>query len=173
MIRTLDGIQTLEHIKNQPGTVINNYYIHAKGFFDKEGYDKWLSDNFFEDKPVEDCTIFFRACPFVKKGSGCTLPPRFRTIVCNFFICNDVIGRADIQGAFKPYIEERSRYAAWVEWENQTLEHLLREKGVDLARNYEASISILQDTPLDVYEFPMLEPINMDDTWNDTWNKGA
>ena len=172
MVKTLEGIQVLGMIRNNPGTVVNDYYLHAKGLFDKDGYEKWLKSNNHVEMPVKDCTIFFRACPFVKNGTGCTLPPRFRTVVCNFFICDDILNREDIQEAVKPYITERSRYAAWVEWENRSLEHLLKENNVTLISNFDAAINILQNTPLDIYEFPELEPIIINDDWN-TWNKGA
>lgn len=175
MTKSVEGLNILEHIKSQPATIINPYYIHAKGFFDKAGYDKYIRNENKENKTENesayqfDHTIFFRACLFVKSGYGCTIPPRYRTIVCNFFICNEAMEKARFADALKPYIEERSRYAAWVEWENRSLEHLLKEKGVDLVSNYETVLKILQNEPLDTYDFPKLEPVDM----VDTWHKGA
>lgn len=177
MTKSLEGLNILEQIKNLPGTVIYRYYIHAKGFFDKSGYDRYMlkgnnsslynKDQYEEDTfsyevnghTLEDHTIFFRACPFVKSGYGCTLPPRFRTVVCNFFICSEVLDRSYPKELLNQYLEERSRYSAWLNWENKSLEYLLKSHGVDLTTDFETSLKILQDEPMNTYDFPMLEPI--------------
>ena len=95
MSKTLDGIRTIKLIIQNPGTIIYHYYIHAKGIFDKEAYNKYGRNSWIQNQGIDDNTIFFRACPFVKSRYGCTLPPRFRTVVCNFFICNIICCRCN------------------------------------------------------------------------------
>lgn len=166
MSKSLEGLQTLNTIVKNPGTVIENYSIHAKGFFDKLGYDKYLKgEQTSEEISIKDRTIFFRACPFVKSGQGCTIPPRFRTCVCNFFICSEVLERPGFEEAFKPYIEERSRYARWLHRDNEELRHILYENKVNLLKDFDKSIKLLQEIPIIDYDFPQLEPVEMPDDW--------
>ncbi|WP_026486793.1 hypothetical protein [Caldanaerobius polysaccharolyticus] len=160
MVKSMEGLHVLERIVNNPGTVVYNYYLHATGYFDREGYLNYLK-NAQEEVDVKDKSIFFRACPFVKSGYGCTLPPAFRNYVCNFFICDEVMNNVDKSDVMRKYIEERSRYARWVQWENLSLERMLRENDLDFKRDFDGTISFLQDIPLDLYEFPCLEEINI------------
>ncbi|WZL74290.1 hypothetical protein QBE52_06010 [Clostridiaceae bacterium 35-E11] len=166
MVKSIDGLQVLEHIRQQPGTVIHSYIIHAKGSFDQQLYDHDLAKGqLLGEGTVEDQTIFYRTCPFVLEGSGCTLPPRFRTIVCNFFICSDILENPILQDQFKPYIEERSRYAKWVEWENLSLKHALMENQINLAENFQDVIKLLQELALNIYAFPSLIPVELENNW--------
>jgi len=167
---TLEGLRTLEIIRRQPGAVFYSYHIHVKGYFDRQGYDEYMKKGrLLGDGSIQDHTMFFRACPFVEGGRGCTLPPRYRTIVCNFFICSEILEHPNLQAAFKPYLEERSRYARWEYREKLELQHVLMEKGLDLINNFEEAIEVLQDTPLNLYEFPPLEPVE----YADGWSQGA
>lgn len=170
MSKSMDGLIVLDKIRNNPDTEIYNYFIHGKGYFDKEGYDEYLkSNNQVETEYIEDHSIFFRACPFVKPGRGCSLPPRFRTFVCNFFICKEIVESIKGNNIFKIYENERLRYSRWLDWENEGLRHVLTEKGITLAKDFDETVKFLQDLPIDEYQFPYLEPI----ITNDTWYKGA
>lgn len=162
MSKSDEGLQILDRIKQNPKTIVYNYYIHTRGYFDRTGYEKYTKSNQRSDEDIfNDHTIFFRACPFVKPGYGCTLPPRYRTTVCNFFICNKITNDASKHEEFKRYLTERSRYSRWVHWENTSLEYLLREKGLNLIDNFEGSIEFLRNTSLNTYEFPFLKPIEI------------
>lgn len=45
MVRTTEGIETLNMILKLPNVKIYNYYIHAVGSFDKDSYDKYIDDS--------------------------------------------------------------------------------------------------------------------------------
>lgn len=155
------GRKALDIILSTPGTIVNSYNIYSKGYFDKEAYDQYIeSGNIIEAGSIRDHTIFFRTCPFVVPGSGCKLPLRFRTTVCNFFICAEIIERPDLQDQFKVYLEERSRYARWVYRESGVLQHILSENGLDLISDFSASINLLAEINPSSYEFPSLEPVS-------------
>ncbi len=154
------GLKALKIILGNPGTKINSYNIYARGYFDEQGYKKYIESNhLLEAESLRDHTIFFRTCPFVEPGSGCVLSPRFRTTVCNFFICREILEKPDLQYEFKSYIEERSRYSRWVYRESAELQHLLAEKGVSLTSDFDNSLKLLADLPLSLYEFPELPPV--------------
>ena len=135
-----------------------------KGFFDhktyQENYNKALE--IMADKGIEDDTMFFGACAFVESGYGCKLPPRYRSSVCNLFICSDIEDHSTIAEDFKPYERERERYIRWEKWENEGLAHILAKQGCDLLSDFHRSIEILQDIPLDIYEFKKLDEILID-----------
>lgn len=164
MSKSIEGLSVLDKIVKNPGTIIYNYYIHAKGFFDKEGYTAYIkSGNMLEPDRVKDQTIFFRACPFVKDGLGCTLPPRYRSLICNFFICDEILNT--FKDSIEPYIKERSSYSRWEEWENIGLTSVLKDKGLNLVDDFNEAISLLQSLPLDEYVFPKLDPIGFEDSF--------
>lgn len=166
MSKTLDGLKVLNRIIDNPGTNIYNYYIHAKGFFDEAEYEKYIgSGKLLDTGYIEDQTIFFRACPFVKAGQGCTLLPRYRTFVCNFFICNEITEAAKSYDLFQSYEDERLRYSRWLDWENESLKQILAENSLTLHENLAEVIQTLQELEMTQYEFPELEPIIMDDSW--------
>lgn len=160
MLHLPDGKKALEIILNNTGTVINNFNIHARGHFDHEAYEKYTtSGKMLETGEIKDHTIFFRTCPFVKEGSGCIFPVRFRTTVCNFFICSEIAGNPQYSETFKTYIEERSRYSRWIHRESLELQHILAEYGLNLLLDFEGSLNLLSELPLSGYEFPKLEPV--------------
>jgi len=166
MSKAPDGLKVLNKIINNPGTQIYNYYIHAKGFFDEAEYEKYMeSGMLLEGDYIEDHTIFFRGCPFVKPGKGCTLPPRYRTFVCNFFICKEITEAAQCHEMFQRYDEERLRYSRWLDWENESLKYILSQDNLTLQSNFAETIKKLQELDLSMYEFPYLEPIVLDDSW--------
>lgn len=154
------GRKALDAILSKPGTVINNYSIYAKGSFDSDLYNSYINSGYcLETGDIKDHTIFFRTCPMVESGKGCTLPPRFRTTVCNFFICQEIIGRPDTQHLFKGLLEERSRYVRWVYRENGILEHILSEEGLDLKKDLNGSLELLSQIEQSYYDFPYFDPI--------------
>jgi len=158
---TLEGGQdALGIILSNPGTIVNNYNIYAKGYFDKEAYDQYISSgNILVTGSIKDHTIFFRSCPFVIPGVGCKLPPRFRTTVCNFFICAEILERPDLQLDFKFFMEERLRYVRWVYRESGILQHILAENNLTLISDFSASLKLLAEVNQSCYEFPSIEPI--------------
>jgi hypothetical protein len=163
MAKTLEGIKYLNAIMKLPGKEVKSYQILAKGYFDQQGYNDYMTGkNRINAGNIRDHSIFFKACPFVKSGYGCSLPPRYRTYVCNFFLCDEVIQKIQTKDCFEPYIKERERYVRWIEWENISLKEVLFRYKVDLVNNFESAIKILQDIPLDVYEFPRLHPVVID-----------
>ncbi len=152
------GKKALDTILSKPGTVVNNYSIYAKGSFDSDSYNAYISSgHYLETGNIKDHTIFYRTCPMVEPGKGCTLPPRFRTTVCNFFICQEIIGRHE--HLFKDLLEERSRYARWVYRENGILQHILSEEGLDFKTDFNASIELLAQMEHSYYDFPSFSPI--------------
>lgn len=161
MVKTEEGLETLKNIINLPKTKIHNYYIHAEGYFDELGYNEYIKNEYEYDTKIKDKTIFFRACPFVEAGKGCTLPKRYRSYVCNFFICDDILKKAEKHEEFNKYINERNSYARWIEWENVSLESLFMEQRLNLVNNFDEIINILKDMPLRECEFRNLEPIEI------------
>lgn len=154
------GLKALDIILSNSGTIVNKYNIYSKGLFDKEAYDKYIAvGNLLETGSIRDHTIFFRTCPFVSPGSGCKLPVRFRTTVCNFFVCEEILQQAEYQYVLKEYLQERSRYSRWVYRESGLLQHILEEKGLDLISDLPGTLKLLAEVGLEEYEFPMLEPL--------------
>jgi hypothetical protein len=159
MVSGKDGLKILNNIRSLPKVEIYNYYIHAKGYFDEVGYKKYIKTSQVYDDEVKDKSIFFRQCPFVTPGVGCTLPKRYRSYICNFFICDEISKKAEKYDEFKEYIKERNSYARWIEWENHSLEAFFIDKKLNLVNNFQEIISILKDMPLMEYEFKSLEEI--------------
>ncbi|NMM64980.1 hypothetical protein HBE96_20530 [Clostridium sp. P21] len=171
MVKEEDGLKALSKIINLPKVKIYNYYIHAKGYFDEVGYKKYIKTWHVHDSYVKDKSVFFRACPFVISGVGCTLPERYRSYVCNFFICDEIAKKAESYDEFKNYINERNSYAGWIQWENLSLEEFFTEKKLNLVENFEEIISILKKVPLREYEFKRLDPIVVLEKPNNNVNK--
>ena len=160
MSKTLEGLHTLENILRHPGAVVHPYHIHVKGTFDTKGYEEFTKSGAFpETGDIRDKTVFFRTCPFVKSGQGCTLPSRYRNYVCNMFICDEVLKSACVQETINQYLEERSRYVRWIEWENSSLRRTLQEHGISLSTGFMQAVEILQSVPLNTYQFAQLEPV--------------
>ncbi|OPJ58300.1 hypothetical protein [Clostridium oryzae] len=159
MVKTKEGSKVLSSILKLPNVKIYSYHIHAIGRMDKVGYDRYLKNNKSEDINVKDKSIFFRTCPFVKPGIGCTLPKRYRSYVCNLFICSEVASVLSKNNLFNVYMNERQNYARWVQWENLSLEMMLRENKVNLESDFQNTINILKELPLESYEFPKLAQI--------------
>jgi hypothetical protein len=86
-------------------------------------------------------------------------PVRFRTTVCNFFICAEIIEKPELKYEFKEYIEERSRYSRWIYRESTELQHILSEKSLNLVIDLEGSFKLLSEIPMTIYEFPQLPAV--------------
>lgn len=155
MAKSQEGLDILYSIRKLPGIRIYNYYIYVKGYFDEKGYKKFLESGHADKYDVEDKTVFFRACSFVRPGKGCTLPVRYRSYVCNFFICREATEKVEKYDLFKDFIKERDSYVSWIEWQNYSLEMLLREKGLTLAKDFDKVINTLKDIPLELCEFQL------------------
>ena len=84
---------------------------------------------------------------------------QYRSYVCNFFICDEIVENLDNNNEFKKYTEERDNYIRWIEWENSSLQSLLIENNINLINNFDEVIKVLQRIQLDEYEFPNLDEI--------------
>ncbi len=159
MSHSQEGMEVLKNILDNTGTRLYNYYIHATGYFDQSGYDSYTKSKHQRIGSIHDDSIFFKACPFVVSGKGCSIPKEYRSYVCNFFLCNEICEAAEGTPEFKRYIAERDNYVRWLNWENRSLEYMLMDKGVSLKDNLLESVEILKDIPITVYDFPQLEDI--------------
>jgi len=170
MLKTDEGRGILEQIISNPNTVFYSSYIHAKGFFDELGYNLWKTKP--DAKYPEDSSYLFKACPFVKKDKGCILPPRYRTIVCNFYLCDELLSQTD-QVQAEIYITERTRYASWFYRENRELESILRDNHVCLKTDRDQSFKILSSLEIYEYDFPILSPMYIGSDFDGFFFKGA
>ncbi len=153
------GRKALDTILSYPGTKINRFNLYSTGHFDKAAYENYIaSGELLETGDIRDHTIFFRTCPFVVPGKGCRLPARFRTTVCNFFICSEILDNVTDSEMLEEYMKERSRYTRWVYRESGILQHLLEEKGLDLVSDLTGTINMLAELYEDSYDFPILDP---------------
>lgn len=166
MTKTSEGLEILGKICALAEVRIYNYYIHAKGYFDEEGYKGYMESIEVHEYDIDDKTIFFRGCPFIIPGSGCTLPVQYRTCVCNFYICDEILAEASKYDEFQAYIRERDHYVKWVERENRSLEYLLAGMRINLADDFDEVIGVLKDIPLEQYEFPQLAPVSIIDGYD-------
>lgn len=161
MTKDEEGLKVLDKILKQPEVKIQNYYIHSKGYFDEEGYSSYMNSGQADDDVVKDKTIYFRACPFVKGGVGCDLPKKYRSYICNFFICDEITNKVENNPVFIKYIKERDSYVRWLDWENKSLEQVLHEKRINLRTNLQEVIETFKDLPLSQYEYGVLDKIRV------------
>lgn len=164
MSHSPEGLSVLDTILNHPGVDILDDHIVVKGSYDVILHDKMLKEGSIpNDGCIQDSTVFFRTCPFVRSGLGCTLPPRYRAYVCNFFICREVLENPEYQHQIAPYLRERENYVRFLEWENNQLLRIIHEEGLTLRNNLKEVIDLLAKLPINQYEFPALEPIEISD----------
>lgn len=155
------GLRALDIITANPDTVINKYSIYAMGPFDKEAYESYIaSGELLEAGDIRDHTVFFKSCPFVIPGSGCKFPPRFRTVICNFFICEEILKRPELKDFQKVYMRERSKYTRWVYQESGELQRVLEKNNLNLISDFSESLRLLARLHKYYgYDFPALEPV--------------
>ena len=168
MSKSSIGLNFLNRIISNKNTKIFHYYIHAKGSFDNKLYNNFISDNSNKDfiklcrlEDIQDMTMFFRTCPFVKNNYGCTLPQKYRTPICNFFICKEVKKILN-SNTIKMYEQESINYWHWYDWENNNLEYLLKNYNINLKDNFYECVKILNNLSFYEYDFPKLPSINDD-----------
>lgn len=159
MSHSQEGMGVLSRILDNPGTKVYNYYIHTTGYFDQAGYNLYIKNNPPKIGDIHDYSIFFKACPFVVSGKGCSIPDKYRSYVCNFFLCDEICEIAEKNPEFIKYKKERESYVRWLDWENRSLEYLMMEKGITLRCNLKESLEFLSGVPITEYEFPRLGDI--------------
>lgn len=170
MAHSPDGLEVLKTIRQHPSVECLEDHIVVKGEYDALLHQKMQSEGLVpDDGYIQDSTVFFRTCPFVRSGMGCTLPARYRAYVCNFFICREVLENPSCKEQIAPYIREREKYVRFLEWENKQLLQAIQEKGLSLRKNFREVIRFLAELPINQYEFPALEPVEIPEAQN----KGA
>ncbi len=162
MSHSPEGLSVLDSILNHPSVEFLDDHIVVKGSYDAILHDKMLKEGQIpEDEMIQDKSVFFRTCPFVRSGLGCSLPSRYRPYVCNFFVCREVLGNPAYQQQLAPYLRERANYVRFLQWENNQLLQVIQEKGLTLRNNIKEVINLLAELPINQYEFPMLEPVEI------------
>lgn len=159
MVQSEEGLAVLKRILALPNVEVFNYYIHAVGYFDECSYKKFMKSTDSKNYNVHDKTMFFRECPFVKEGCGCTIDPQYRSYICNFFICDEVLNEIKDNPEYNSYIKERDNFVRWIDWENTSTQIMLEEQNLNLIHNMDEVIEILKKLPLEHYEFPQLNAI--------------
>lgn len=159
MCHSEEGMKLLESIIRMPNTVIYDDHILVKSSYDFLLHQKMLKEGLVPlDGNVSDTSVFFRTCPFVRSGVGCTLPPRYRSYVCNFFLCSEIVDNPDYQDILKPFIRERENYVRFLEWENNQLLMAMHQEGITMTGNFDTAVEFLKNTEIEQYDFPALEP---------------
>lgn len=156
------GGAILDTILKHPGMVLMEDHVVVKGTFDSVLHDRMQrSHQIPDDGFIQDNTVFFRTCPFVRSGLGCTLPARYRAYVCNFFVCREVLENPAYKQQIAPYLRERANYVRFLEWENNQLLQIIHDNGLSIRSNIKAVIELLAALPVNQYEFPALEPVEI------------
>ncbi|MGN0145170.1 MAG: hypothetical protein ACI398_09305 [Clostridium sp.] len=163
MVKSEKGLAVLNRILKLPKVEIFNYYIHAIGYFDESSYKKFLKSKKSRNYKVHDKSMFFRECPFVKEGCGCTIDPQYRSYICNLFICDEVLEKVKDNPDYDSYIKERENFVRWIDWENTSIQMMLEEQNLNLIHHMDKVIEILKELPFEHYEFPELNPIKEKD----------
>ena len=164
MCHSEQGMELLKNIVEMPNTVLFDDHILVKGSYDYILHQKMLNEGLVPlDGNIKDTSVFFRTCPFVRSGMGCTLPPRFRSYVCNFFICSEIMDNPVYKNMLEPYIRERESYIRFLDWENNQLLMAMRGEGITLSKNFYAAVEFLKNTEINMYDFPELDPVALPD----------
>jgi len=164
MCHSEDGMALLNNIISMPDAVIYDDHILVRGSYDIILHQKMLKDGLVSsNENVKDTSVFFRTCPFVRPGMGCTLPPRYRSYVCNFFMCSEIIDNPNYKDRLEPYIRERENYVRFLEWENNQLIMAMREEDITFVKDFGAAAAFLKDTEINQYDFPKLDPVTIHD----------
>jgi hypothetical protein len=164
MCHSEEGTALLYSIVSMPNTVIYDDHILVKGSYDIILHDKMMREGLVPvDGNVTDTSVFFKTCPFVRSGSGCTLPPRYRSYVCNFFLCREILENPEYKDKLEPYVRERNNYVRFLEWENNQLFTAMNEEGLSFRKNLDGAIEFLKNLEINQYDFPLLEPVVIPD----------
>lgn len=155
MAKSPEGKEVLSKILRNEGSIINNYYIHAIGYFDKSGYEDYIN-NLVDDYAQWDYSLHFKACPFVEEGKGCSIPPRFRTPICNFFICSEIKQSACFENHVNIYEKSAQSYWRYYDWENNNLILALKDQHLTLKNDLHHTLDFLANMDSYEYEFPEL-----------------
>jgi len=160
MCHSEEGMAVLKEITGMPDVVLYDDHIHVKGSYDYILHHKMMKDGMVPiNGNVKDTSVFFKTCPFVRSGMGCTLPPRYRSYVCNFFLCSEIIDNPIYKDKLEPYIRERENYIRFLEWENNQLIMAMHEEGVSFAKDFAAAVEFLKGVEINQYDFPGLDPV--------------
>lgn len=157
-----EGLSVLESILKVPDVELYDEHIRVKGTFDEALHDKMLREGLITmDGNIHDTTIFFRTCPFVRSGRGCSLPPRYRAYVCNFFICREVLENPLYKNQLESYLIEREKYIRFLEWENNQLIQAMLKENLSIRKNLDDVLKFLSALPVNRYEYPSLSPVEL------------
>lgn len=164
MVTAEGGSEVLSRILAHPGSEIHPFRIRVKGSFDEAGHAAYRQDEPLPgSEEIRDDTVFFRTCPFVVSGVGCSIPLAFRTVVCNFFVCRELWDRAEDPSLAETYRRELERYSSWLHRECLSFQHLFEEYGVDLLHNRDTALRLLREADYHGYGFPPLPPLTLKD----------
>ncbi len=157
MVKSKTGDLLIERLLENKNIKIFNYYIQAIGYFDKNSYEKYkmkTKSNLFKGTEL---SIHFKACPFVEDSKGCSIPPEFRTPICNFFLCDEIKKSINNKALLKKYEEAAREYYRYYEFENQNLIELLEEQHLTLNHNLKGCLNFLKSIPCYTCEFPKIQ----------------
>ena len=152
MVQLPGGKNVLDKIINTDGTIIYKYHIETHGIFEEEKYQKFLQGNLelsneelniLISDEFHDKSLFFKSCPFVEDGVGCTIPFQFRNPVCNFFLCHEIKNNAHDDKLIKEYENEAESFWKFYDWENMNLTHLLHENNLNLLKDFHKTLKFL------------------------------
>lgn len=163
MTKSKEGQLVIKRILNNKNIKIFNYYIQAIGYFDKINYEKFKNHTRSDLFKGTDLSIHFKACPFVEDGKGCSIPPQFRTPVCNFFLCKEIKNKLKDKNLLKAYEDSAREYYRYYEFENQNLIEVLEENRLTLKNNLKECLDFLRNIECYKCEFPKLKNFNSED----------
>ena len=162
MAQSSEGMEALDMILNMPGVVFHEDHIQVKGTYDVSLHEKMLKEGKIPtDGTIQDTSVFFRTCPFVRPGVGCTIPARYRSYVCNFFLCREFLEHPDYQEQLAQYIRERANYVRYLEWENNQLLQAIQNEGLSIKTDLDDVLKLLASLPVNQYDYPVLEPVDI------------
>lgn len=170
MVQLPGGKNVLDKIINTDGTIIYKYHIETHGIFEEEKYQKFLQGNLelsneelniLISDEFHDKSLFFKSCPFVEDGVGCTIPFQFRNPVCNFFLCHEIKNNAHDDKLIKEYENEAESFWKFYDWENMNLTHLLHENNLNLLKDFHKTLKFLANYEISYYDFPPLAEMDL------------
>ncbi|GFR36445.1 hypothetical protein [Thermobrachium celere] len=145
-IISIERVDFIHELKENEKTVISNYHLEVKGYFDEEGY------NNYGVKTIEDfdTKLFFRLCPFSTE-KGCSIDFKLRPHPCNLYLCRQVIDYCGDE--YRMFSKERKDYYSYMNYYNELLKRELIDKKIDLIKDFDRTIEFISK-----YEVPKFEP---------------